>query len=115
MGQGGLYILVLLGLLMVTPERNKGDVTRCWAKGKEVTLRPHQCPAEFDGADAKFCCRLCYGANCCLPRRPRVNLDRCPPEARLAEAGQDYTAAPDVTTAAPPKEECKMVSILFSI
>ncbi|KAL8181145.1 UNVERIFIED_CONTAM: hypothetical protein K2H54_048581 [Gekko kuhli] len=105
MGHGGLYALVSLGLLVVASERSKDDVTRCWTKGKEVTIYPHQCPAEFDGADAKFCCRLCYGANCCLPKKPRVNLARCPRDAQLAGATRDRRTAPGAETTAAPGAE----------
>ncbi|XP_077164483.1 uncharacterized protein LOC143822787 [Paroedura picta] len=94
MGHVGLYILVLMSLLVVAFERNRDDVSPCWAKGRELTLAPDQCPVEFQGADPKFCCRLCYGANCCLPKRPRVNQDRCPPAARLVGTTRVGRAVP---------------------
>uniref|UniRef100_A0ACB8FX07 Uncharacterized protein n=1 Tax=Sphaerodactylus townsendi TaxID=933632 RepID=A0ACB8FX07_9SAUR len=90
---------------MKFPQRNESNVTHCWVKGKEVSLSPLQCPAELDGADAKLCCRICYGANCCQPRKPRVNQSKCPQETQRARASLDRVATPAVPTAAPKKKQ----------
>ncbi|XP_060106193.1 uncharacterized protein LOC132579683 isoform X3 [Heteronotia binoei] len=113
MGCGGLYVLVLLGLLVVATERNKAAGAGCWVKGNNTTIHPQQCPAEYQGANANFCCRLCYGPNCCVPGRPPK--DTCLPKAWMYRAVRDRRRAPDVKIKDTQREEVDLLLLAFII